>query len=64
MPIFKYVVKNKQGENIKGKVEAVSKAQAVSTLMGRDLFVIDVAPLGQQDGVLTSLTHAKVKFED
>jgi len=42
MPIFKYLVKNKQGENVKGKVEAVSRAQAVSTLIGRDLFVIDV----------------------
>ncbi len=64
MPIFKYLVKNKQGENIKGKVEAVSKAQAVSTLMGRDLFVIDVTPLGQSDGVLNNLTHNKVKFTD
>lgn len=64
MPIFKYLVKNKQGENIKGKVEAASRIQAVSTLMGRDLFVIDVTPLGQQDGFLTSLTKNKVKFED
>lgn len=64
MPIFKYLVKNKQGENIKGKVEAVSKAQAVSTLMGRDLFVIDVSALGQQEGVLNNLTHNKVKFTE
>lgn len=64
MPIFKYLVKNKQGENIKGKVEAASKAQAVSTLMGRDLFVIDVVPLGQQDGILTGLAKNKVKFEE
>lgn len=64
MPIFKYLVKNKQGENIRGKVEAVSKAQAVSTLMGRDLFVIDVTHLGQQDGILNSLMHNKVKFTD
>lgn len=64
MPIFKYLVKNKQGENIKGKVEAASKAQAVSTLMGRDLFVIDVTPLGQQDGILTGLAKNKVKFEE
>jgi type IV pilus assembly protein PilC len=64
MPIFKYLVKNKQGENIKGKVEAVSKNQAVSTLMGRDLFVIDVTPLGQQNGFLGSLIRNKVKFDE
>ncbi len=64
MPIFKYVVKNKQGETVRGKVEASSHVQAVSTLMGRDLFVIDVVPLGQQDGFLTGLLHNKVKFED
>lgn len=65
MPIFKYLVKNKQGENIKGKVEAISRAQAVSTLIGRDLFVIDVSALGQQEGILGNLIHSnKVKFED
>lgn len=64
MPIFKYLVKNKQGENVKGKVEAISKSQAVSTLMGRDLFVIDVSPLGQREGVLNALTSNKVKFGD
>lgn len=64
MPIFKYLVKNKQGENIKGKVEAASRIQAVSTLMGRDLFVIDVVPLGQQNGPLGGLLQNKVKFED
>lgn len=64
MPIFKYLVKNKQGENIKGKVEAISRAQAVSTLIGRDLFVIDVSSLGQDSGFLKGLTREKVKFED
>lgn len=64
MPIFKYLVKNKQGENIKGKVEAVSRVQAVSTLMGRDLFVIDVSPISQSSGILANLTKDKVKFED
>jgi len=64
MPIFKYLVKNKQGENVKGKVEAVSRAQAVSTLIGRDLFVIDVSPLGQSSGLFANLNHNKVKFED
>jgi type IV pilus assembly protein PilC len=64
MPIFKYLAKNKQGENIKGKVEAVSRAQAASTLIGRDLFVIDISPLGQSTGLLNSLGHNKVKFEE
>lgn len=64
MPIFKYLVKNKQGENVKGKVEAISRAQAVSTLIGRDLFVIDVVPLGQNSGFLAGLTQNKVKFEE
>lgn len=64
MPIFKYLVKNKQGENVKGKVEAISRAQAVSTLVGRDLFVIDVSPLGQSNGFLAGLTQNKVKFEE
>lgn len=64
MPIFKYLVKNKQGENIKGKVEAISRAQAVSTLIGRDLFVIDVSPLGQSSGLLSNLTQNKIKFEE
>jgi len=64
MPIFKYIVKNKHGESIKGKVEAVSKVQAVSTLMGRDLFVIDITSIGQREGVLNGLTGNKVKFND
>lgn len=64
MPIFKYLVKNKQGENIKGKVEAVSRAQAVSTLIGRDLFVIDVSPLNQASGIFSKLNNNKVKFEE
>lgn len=64
MPIFKYLVKNKQGENIKGKVEAVSRAQAVSTLIGRDLFVIDVSPLNQSTGLFSKLSNNKVKFEE
>lgn len=64
MPIFKYVAKNKRGENIKGKVEAISRQQAVSTLVGRDLFVIDVVPLGQDGGPLSKLTNSKIKFEE
>lgn len=64
MPIFKYLVKNKRGENIRGKVEAVSRSQAVSTLLGRDLFVIDVAPLGQNSGFLGNLNRNKIKFEE
>ena len=64
MPIFKYVAKNKRGENIKGKVEAISRQQAVSTLVGRDLFVIDVVPLGQEGSALSKLTSSKIKFEE
>jgi len=64
MPIFKYSAKNKRGETIKGKVEAVSKMQAVSTLFGRDLFVIDVAPLGQEKGFLAKIFKPKVKFTE
>lgn len=64
MPIFKYLVKNKRGESVRGKVEAISRAQAVSTLIGRDLFVIDVVPLGQSSGFLAKLNHNKIKFEE
>ena len=64
MPIFKYTAKNNRGETIKGKVEAVSRAQAVSTLFGRDLFVIDVIPLGQDDDFFSKLFKTKVKFEE
>jgi type IV pilus assembly protein PilC len=64
MPIYKYIAKNKKGDNIKGKVEAISRQQAVSTLIGRDLFVIDVLPLGQETGVLAKLSNNKVKFEE
>lgn len=64
MPIFKYLAKNKSGENVKGKVEAVSRAQAASTLMGRDLFVIDITSLGQSSGFLANLTRSKIKFEE
>lgn len=65
MPLFKYVAKNKQGENIKGKIEAASRQQAVSALIGRELFVINVMPLGQQDGLVKNLLHnSKVKFTD
>lgn len=64
MPIFKYTAKNKRGESIKGKVEAASKLQAVSTLFERDLFVIDVSSLGQESGFLSKFSKAKVKFND
>ncbi len=64
MPIFKYIAKNKRGENIKGKVEAASKMQAVSTLFSRDLFVIDVSSLGQETGLLSKFFKPKVKFAE
>jgi len=64
VPIFKYTAKNKRGENIKGKVEAASKLQAVSTLFERGLFVIDVSSLGQESGFLAKFGNAKVKFND
>jgi type IV pilus assembly protein PilC len=64
VPIFKYTAKNKHGETVKGKVEAVSKMQAVSTLFSRDLFVIDVSSLGQESGFFSKITRPKVKFTD
>lgn len=64
MPIFKYIAKNKRGENIKGKVEAASKMQAVSTLFSRDLFVIDVTSLGQETGFFSKIFKPKVKFAE
>jgi type IV pilus assembly protein PilC len=64
VPIFKYIAKNKRGENIKGKVEAASKMQAVSTLFSRDLFVIDVSSLGQETGLLSKFFKPKVKFAE
>jgi len=64
VPIFKYIAKNKRGENIKGKVEAASKMQAVSTLFSRDLFVIDVTSLGQETGFFSKIFKPKVKFAE
>lgn len=64
MPIFKYTAKNKRGETIKGKVEAISKMQAVSTLFSRNLFVIDVSSLGQESGFLSKFMKPKVKFNE
>jgi type II secretory pathway component PulF len=64
VPIFKYIAKNKSGENIRGKVEAASKIQAVSTLFSRDLFVIDVSTLGQETGFLSKIFKPKVKFAE
>lgn len=64
MPIFKYTAKNKRGETIRGKVEAASKMQAVSTLFARDLFVIDVSSLGQEAGFLSKFFKPKVKFSE
>ena len=64
MPIFKYTAKNKRGETIKGKVEAISKMQAVSTLFARDLFVIDVSSLGQEAGFLSKIFKPKIKFAE
>ena len=45
MPIYKYTAKNEYGETLKGKVEAKSKNQAASALMGRKLLVIDIKPI-------------------
>jgi type IV pilus assembly protein PilC len=64
MPIFKYTAKNKKGENIKGKVEAVSRQQAVSTLLARELFVITVQALGQEGNSLIPGMGNKVKFDE
>lgn len=42
MAIFKYKVKNDQGETLTGKVEAKSKNQAAAALMDRNLLIIKI----------------------
>ena len=57
MPIYKYTAKNEYGETLKGKVEAKSKNQAASALMGRKLLVIDIKPIN-----VTSLSFIETKL--
>ncbi len=45
MPIFKYTARNEYGEKIAGKVEAKNKNQAASTLMSRNLLLVDLKPI-------------------
>jgi len=47
MAFFKYIAKNKFGENIKGKVEARVINQAASLLSSRGLLVIKLEPITQ-----------------
>jgi len=42
MPIYKYTARNEYGEKVAGKVEAKDRNQAASTLMSRNLLLIDL----------------------
>ena len=57
MPIYKYSAKNEYGESVKGKVEARNKSHAASALIGRNLLVIDIAPITE-----TSLSYLQGKL--
>lgn len=64
MPFFKYVAKNKFGENVNGKVEARTIDQAASLLVNRGLLVIKLSPLTQDSFVAVRKMFGGVKFED
>jgi type IV pilus assembly protein PilC len=64
MAFFKYVAKNKFGENIKGKVEARAINQAAVLLSSRGLLVIKLEPITQDSFAAIRSMMGGVKFED
>ena len=63
MPIFQYKAKNKAGETVQGKVEAVELEQAHDVLQNRGLFVVSVRPAGEGDLAAMNV-FAKIKRDD
>lgn len=64
MPIFEYSAKNSHFEAVKGKVEAKTKAQAVSLLTARGLFVVSLRAVNENSLDWFNKLFNKVKFED
>ena len=64
MAFFKYIAKNKFGENIKGKVEARVINQAASLLSSRGLLVIKLEPITQDSFATIRAMMGGVKFDD
>lgn len=64
MPIFKYVAHNQHGEKMNGKVEAPSQSQAAVILRERNLFLIDLKPVGSGTFLGISLTIETIRFAD
>ena len=64
MPYFKYTAKNEHAENVKGKVEAQTKSQAVQILRSRDLFVVSLKPEGESSFMAFSSALSGIKQDD
>lgn len=63
MPIYQYKAKNKAGETVHGKVEAMQVDQAYSALQNRGLFVVSVHDAGEGD-VFSLKIFNSVKQDD
>jgi len=64
MAFFKYVAKNKFGENIKGKAEARDIKQAAALLTSRGLLVIKLDPITQDSFAFLKSMTGGIKFDD
>lgn len=64
MPFFKYIAKNKFGENVTGKVEAQTIQQAATLLGSRGLLVIKLNPLTEDSLAFVKKMFGGVKFDD
>ncbi|MBP7740749.1 type II secretion system F family protein [Candidatus Woesebacteria bacterium] len=64
MAFFKYVAKNKFGENIKGKAEARDIKQAAALLSSRGLLVIKLDPITQDSFAFLKSMTGGIKFDD
>ena len=49
MPLYQYIVKNKEGKRIKGVEEASSKKDLIEKLKRRDYFIISLQELGKKE---------------
>ncbi len=64
MPHYKYVAKNKLGEEVKGKAEARSLQEAASMLTDRQLLVISVKPLTDTSTSMLTQAFRGIKYDD
>lgn len=64
MSYFKYTIKNKHGETVKGRVEARTTQHAATILQERGLFVVSIVPIEETGFAILNSLFGGIKEED